>query len=425
MNVQMNFINKVISAVTFSFLLMISACSTSDVTILTVWTDRAEIVSYSEVFNSQSKKIKVNVIYKEQLAQSIPPAKDELPPDLAIGSWLKNTSMNRNFLPLETIFNSAQINPKNFYPSLLSYGKKNNQQYLLPLSFNLPMMIYSKSNDLKTADSISIDLEKLQETAGKYNKKNSNGFYTHMGFGPSWKSEFLYEVAKIHKANFEEQDISFDCDMDNLDNAVNYIREWTAGNNSSTKAEQDFQFKYLYTPDYKQIGFGPSLFAYTTSDSFFTIPSFNFDSISYKWLSSQDTIIAEDNMVMTGIYNSCKNIEEAQKFLTWLFRDETQKTLLERKRSMNLDKETFGIASGFSSLISVNEKVFPMYYKNLLGHIPQVKTIRSPYSTFPPRWKSLKERVIIPYLTDSTNTSSKESVKTLSDRLENWKKQFN
>ncbi len=425
MNVPMNFINKVISAIFLSFLLMISACSTNDVTILTVWTDRAEIVSYSEVFNSQNKKIKVNVIYKDRLAQAIPPAKDELPPDIAIGSWLKNTNMNRNFIPLDTIFNSSQINPQNFYPSLVSYGKKNNQQYLLPVSFNLPMMIYSKSNTLKEIESINIDLEEVQTTAQKYNRKNKNDFYTHMGFGPSWKSEFLYEVAKIHNADFEEDENSFAYNADNLENAINFLREWTAGNNSSTKAEQDFQFKYLYTPDYKQIGFGPSLFAYTTSDSFFTIPSFNFDSINYKWLSNQDIIIAEDNIVMAGIYNSCKTIEEAQVFMTWLINDGTQKILLDRQRSMNLDKETFGIASGFSSLISVNEKVFPLYYKNLLGHIPPVKTIRSPYSTFPPRWKSLKERVIIPFLTDSTNTSSTETVKSISDRLDNWKKQFN
>jgi len=427
MNVQKNFINRLFTAVTVLILAVISGCSTDSQDVITVWTDRAEIVSYSEVFNAQKKNIKVVVIYKDKLAQNIPPAKDEVPPDIVVGSWLRNSSITSNYLQIDSIFNSSGIKAETIYHSLLAYGQKNNQQYLIPLSFNIPMIIYSSANAgsvSQTGNEISITPEEIKETAFSYNKE-AKPVYTKMGFGPSWKSEFIYEIAKLNHADFVENGTSFSYNQKNLDKTVEYIKDWSSTKNSSTKAEQDFQFKYLYTPDYRQISFGPSLFAYTTSSSFFTIPSAYFDEIHYKWLSGENTIIAEDDIVMLGILNSSENVEQSKKFISWLVNEKTQKGLLERTRKMHLDKETFGIASGFSSVINVNENVMPSYYENLRGHIPEAKTIRSPYSTFPSRWTSLKDRVIIPYLEDATKTDPTEEFKSMEYRIDSWTKQFN
>lgn len=424
MNVQKNFINKLFYAVSVFILILFSGCSSDDRDVITVWTDRAEIVSYSEVFNAQNKKSKVVVIYKDKLAQSIPPAKDEVPPDVVIGAWLKNSSIADNYLKIDSIFTSSGIRPDTIYNSLLEYGQKNNQQYLIPLSFNLPMIIYASSNVAKTEEGISITPEKLKETAALYNKE-AKPVYANMGFAPSWKSEFIYELAKLNNANFIEDGTTFRYNKKNLDKTIEYVKDWTTTKNTSTKAEQDFQFKYLYTPDYRQISFGPSLYAYTTSSSFFTIPSTYFEQIHYKWLSGEETIIVQDGIVMTGIYNSCENVKQAQDFIAWLVNENTQKKLLDRTRKMHLDKETFGIASGFSSVINVNETILPSYYENLRGHIPEAKTIQSPYSTFPSRWTSLKERVIIPYLADATKTDSTEEFKSMEYRIDTWTKQFN
>lgn len=425
MNVRMNFTalkRSVFLAVLTSLFL---SCSSRNVSQITVWTDRAEIVSYAEVFNSTHRKTKAIVIYKEHLAQSIPPERDEVPPDIAIGSFLKNSRMNRNFAPVDSIFNSSQIKPSSIYPSLLAYGSKNNIQYLLPVSFNLPMIIYPAKESGRLDDRILITADALRDTASAFNARNKNDIFTNMGFAPSWNSDFIYETAKINGVQFQEKGTSFTWNESALDSAVSYIKSWTESTNTSTKAEQDFQFKYLYTPDYRQISFGRSLFAYTGSSSFFTIPSFYFDDIDYKWLSDGNSIIAEDGMIMAGILNGCSDAESAKEFLAWLINEDTQKKLLERTHKMNLDKETFGIASGLSSIINVNEYVFPLYYNNLLGHTPDAGSIKSPFSTFPPRWLSLKERVIIPYLEDATNTSLSEKLKPMSDRINTWEKQYN
>ncbi len=426
MNVLMNFTRLSLKLFVFLPLLTIpTGCSSEQDNEITVWTDRAEIVSYAEVFNANSRNTKVIVIYKDRLAQSIPPERDELPPDIAIGSFLKNSNMDKYFAPADSIFNSSQINPASLYPSLLAYGSKNNIHYLLPVSFNLPMIIYPAAKKSLLDDNILFTADKIRDTAASFNARNSHDIYTNMGFGPSWNTDFIYALAKMNDSQFQEKGTSFTWNEKNLDSTVSYIREWTSGKNTSTKAEKDFEFKYLYTPDYRQISFGRSLFAYTETSSFFTIPSFYFEDIGYKWLSDGKSIIAEDSIVMAGILRGCTNIEGAQEFISWLISEETQKTLLERTQKMHLDKQTFGIASGFSSIASVNEHVFPIYYNNLLGHTPEVKSIRPPYSTFPPRWQSLRERVIIPYLRDATNTDLTEKLKSMSERISDWEKQFN
>lgn len=91
---------------------------------------------------------------------------------------------------------------------------------------------------------------------------------------------------------------------------------------------------------------------------------------------------------------------------------------------MNLGTQTFGICNGFSSIKSVNERVFPAYYKNLLGNLPAETALVAPL-TLPARWESLKERVIVPYLSDATNTDTEAAVKTIEERIITWRNQFN
>lgn len=90
---------------------------------------------------------------------------------------------------------------------------------------------------------------------------------------------------------------------------------------------------------------------------------------------------------------------------------------------MNLDTATFGIASGLSSIVSVNEKVFPSYYRALLGNLPSQDKLLAPQS-FPARWQSLKERVIYPYLVAATNTDNTKESESIESLLNSWLKQF-
>ena len=388
-----------------------------------IWTNQKEFVSYAELFNASQEQFRVMVIYKEKPVESIPVAKDEQAPDIVIAPLLKNSSVKKNFRPLDYLFTEQQINQSIFYPQLLNAGYIDDKQYLLPVSFNLPAIIFSRQNSSLVNENYIITPEQIQKIAEAYNKKNKSGIYTHMGFAPIWDSHFMYLVAKIMNGDFKEQNNLFSSNQTNLDKTAQFLKDWTIQSNTSTSSEQDFEFKYLYTPGYKQVTTGRCLFSYTTSDEFFTIPENQMQEIEFRWIHSDSKILVEDNMVYLGLYKKSKNSDGAEKFISWFTKEATQRNLLERSKGMDLSVSTFGISGGFSSIRNVNERFFPLFYKPLLGNIPASDYLVAP-SALPPRWESLKNRVIIPWLEMATNTET-ESTTTMNDLIAEWSKQFN
>lgn len=435
---------KIFSIFISLFLLVLFSCS-KGVENIVVWTDKAELASFCEMFNAEQNEIKVIIVYKEQIATALPPAKDEKEPDIVIGSLLKNSKMTKTFSPLDSLLterdekgniNEKKIDKDIFYKTLLDYGREfgkdkdgniiEKNQYLLPVSFNLPIMIFSDKNKELVSDSYTIEIDEIKETSKKFNVKNKNNIYSKMGFAPSWNKQFIYTVAKMNGAEFQERENTFTWNEESLDETINLIKDWSKEINTSSTSEQDFSFKYLYTPNYKQISSGRCLFAYSTTSEFFSLAPEQIVDTDFRWFTNEESIFAEDDLTMIGIYKKAilKNNKSEKIFLKWVLNEDNQRRLLERNNKMKLGSETFGIFNGFSSIKSVNEKYFPTYYKNLLGNLPSEKYIKSPMS-LPPRWKSLKERVLIPYISEATKTEDVKDVQTISERIRTWSKQFN
>ena len=122
------------------------SCAAKEAKIATIWTDVPSLVSYAELFNASHEDVKVVVVYKKSVASAMPPAKDEEEPDLVLGSWLKNSGTRRYFSTLDYVLSEQKISRSSFYKQLIDYGEINEKQYLLPVSFNLPAIIYSKSS---------------------------------------------------------------------------------------------------------------------------------------------------------------------------------------------------------------------------------------------------------------------------------------
>ena len=403
---------------TFNFL----SCSSSRPVV--IWTDRPEIVSYVEFFNVAQSKAKAVVVYKDKLAVSLPPAKDEQQPDLVIGSFLRNSRIKKNFSSLDRVFNRRQINPLSIYAPLLDYGKVGGRQYLIPVSFNIPMMIFSSKNQDLMGENMLIDADTIRNSASLFNQKSKDEFFVKMGYAPSWNINFIFHIAKMNGAEFCEKSNTFSWNTSSLNAAIDYLKNWSSEKNGGTEAEQDFSFKYLYAPSHKLVNADRCLFAYIKSDDFFNISSEQTENISFRWLSKDEKIFVNDDMTSLALYRKSKNVRAACEFVNWFLSEATQKNLLERSMRMNLDTETFGICSGFSSIKSVNERVYPAYYKNLLGNLPSESSLVAPLP-LPSRWESLKERVIIPYLSDATSTASSSAVKSIDERLSAWRNQFN
>ncbi|MBO4404691.1 MAG: extracellular solute-binding protein [Treponema sp.] len=412
-----------LKTVTVLFATLFFSCSSGEERPLVIWTDNFSFASYVELFNSLGGKTKAIVVYKENPASSLPPAKDELQPDLVIGSYLKNSSIRRYFSPLDFLFEDGRISRSAYYSQLLDYGVVNGKQYVLPVSFNIPAVIYNSRNADFVKTEHLLTLEQMKEFSAGFNSVNQSGSYTAMGWGNSWEKDFIYEATKLNGASYVEKGNSFSWNSEAVNYTLDFLKNWTSSVNTDTTTEQNFQFRYLYMPRYRQVSTTRCLFAYTTSDRFFALTESQKEGLEFCWLGNNGTIPVEDSIVCMGLYKSSSRTKAAEDFISWFFSTDSQRNMLERREKMNLDTVSFGIAGGFSSLKSTNENIFPVFYRNLLGNLPGEKNLVVP-RMLPLRWESLKERVIIPYLTESVNTNAQIAPLSLEERINNWTKQF-
>lgn len=408
------------------FSLVFSGCtkSTPEKKRIVIWTSCAEFAQYIELFNSSHENDSAVLVYKENPALSLPPTKDELPPDIVVGSWLRNNVTSRNFKRLEYLFDRKNIVSADFYPQLLESGKVNNIQYLLPVSFNLPAIIFSAQNKELITDNYILNLDSLRKIASDYNRKNKKEVYTRIGFTPLSNDAFLYFATKINHSEFREDKGQIVWNEDNLNASIASLKDWITVENTSASVEQDFSFKYLSMPDYRQVTSGRTLFAYTTSDSLFNTVSKQGLELDYRWLSSNDTekpvIPMEDNYMMMGIYKDARNQVGASEFITWFFQTENQKRIIERKSNLKLDTEIFGIAGGFSSIREVTEHVLPVFYTQMLSNLPPVAMIEIP-EKLPARWDSYKSLVVEPYIKQSIVEDDASDFPSLTNLEAEWR----
>ncbi len=402
------------------FLALLTSCSNEGrVEPVIIWTNRSEISAAVELFNLNSEYSKAVVVYKENPAASFAKVRKEAVPDIVIGSWLNNLSVEDNFLPINYLFEDQLVSKSQFYPQLLEYGSRRDQLYLLPVSFNLPLMIYSASNEGMMSTENTITVDQIKELSSNFNK-TSKDRYVAMGYAPSWQPEFMYEVAKINGADFvqsADNSLLFSWNQENLQKSVDYFIDWTSTVNTSTEQEGNYNYKYLPNPVLNNLNSERSLFSYMSSNELFVYPEEKLDSIRFKWLHKDGKQLIHDEMLTMGLYRYSDNVARAEEFIIWFMNAENQKDLIQWTNSMNLYTKTFGVAGGFSAIRSVNERQLPAVYPSLWGNLPLQENIIAP-NYLPSYWENVKEQVLIPFLQDATVSPKKEDVESVQSRVD-------
>ena len=388
---------------------------------IVIWTSCREFAQYIELFNRQHKDNCAILVYKDNPALSLPPAKDENPPDIIVGSWLRTDLPQKSFKSLDYLFDIKKLTSDIFYPQLLDSGKYKDKHFLLPVSFNLPAIIFASENKELIPDSYVLSLEQIRETATAFNTKNKKDIYTKIGFTPLGNNDILYLVAKMKGSAFREEKGDIVFKNQGLLNAVSFLSSWVNKDNSSSQEEEDFTFNYLFMPYYRQVSSGRTLFAYTTSDKLFKILNEQDLEIDYRWLVEDKQIFIEDSNTMMGIYKKARNQVGATEFISWFFQSENQRKILDSKEKMNLETDMFGIADGFSSLRDVTEHILPVYYNQLLTNLPPEEMLTIP-QMLPARWDSYRTLVVEPFIKDSITTPSEKSAPIFQDYEKEWRK---
>ena len=266
-----------------------------------------------------------------------------------------------------------------------------------------------------------LSLDQIRSTASAYNAKNKKDAYTRIGFTPLGNNDFLYLTAKMKGTDFREEKGEIAWDGQALNASVSLLRDWVNTENTSPQVEEDFTFKYLFMPYYRQVSSGRTLYAYTTSDNLFKILKEQDLSVDYRWIVENKSIYIEDSVTMMGIYKKARNQVGATDFISWFFQSENQKKVLETKESMHLETDLFGIAGGFSSIRDVTEHILPIYYNQLLTNLPPSQMLTVPQK-LPARWESYRTLVVEPYIKSAVTTPEGEQPQTFHDYEKEWRK---
>ena len=382
-----------------------------------LWSDRPEFAFYVGYFNAVQDQYKVETRYYEFPAQKLKEDSDH--PDIVAGSWLKSVSTRVFFKPLDKHFKDNSLLHDDFYPRLLAMGNIDGKQYLLPVSFNAPMIIFARDNGEQLSNLFTISFAEMKNLGKNYNAE-TRGVYTNMGFSPTWDNNFLFMAATLFNTSFREAEpIAWETAA--LEQAMNFAYDWTCEANTGIQAVDDFTYKYLYNPPAALALSGRILFTSMNSDSFFTLAEDQQDSLDFRWLAERETIPLIEESVYLGLPKKGKVPKAAEAFLRWFFDAATQRSLLEMSQKNRMSETSFGISGGFSALRPVTEQIFPQFYMGLLGRMPPAEFL-SPPNILPVNWIALKERVILPYLHDRSRQPNSDDVYPLDQRLADWQR---
>jgi len=395
--------------------LSVISCSSGRNKTAILWSDRPEFAFYGEHFNTVQNQYKIATRYYDFPAQKL--KESGAHPDIVVGSWLKGVSVRVFFRPLDKLHHGKASFQHDFYPRLLSLGNVEGKQYLLPVAFNAPMVVFARDKGEQLSNPFTVGFSEMKKLGKNFNVQ-TRGMYTKMGFSPSWDDNFLFIMTTLYNTSFKEADpVAWDSQA--LDRAMSFAYDWICEANTGIQAVDDFTFKYLYNPPATLALSGRILFTCMDSDNFFTLAEDQQNNLDFRWLAEQDVIPLTEKTVYLGLVKKGKAPKAAEAFLRWFFDEETQRQILEKNRQNRVSETSFGVSGGFSAIRPVTEQVFPQFYQGLLGHMPPAEFL-SPANVLPVNWMVLKERVILPYLHDRVRHPGQDDVYPLERCLADW-----
>jgi ABC-type glycerol-3-phosphate transport system substrate-binding protein len=400
---------------------LITGCSNEKDRIAVLWAARPEIASYVEVFNSEQESYRIELEYRKHPAQSL--LTENTPPDIIISDYLINSKTEAKLEDLSPLLNEeeGEIKREWFYAQLLAHGQGGEQQLVLPISFNLPAMIFRTSELEGKVNPFLLTLEEIRELNREFILQQNGEIdektpLTHIGYSPRWEPSFLYSLAVILGTNFRETSSGLSAwNQSNLENTIRYARNWISGDNGGYHRCRNFSDKYLYSPGYKLVNSGRVLFSHTDARTFFTVPKEHQESFSIRWFGDEGKIRIMEDILSFGVPRESKNKKAAYAFAKWFFNPEKQAELLNTTKFKRI--RTFGIGQGFSTLKEVSRREFPLHYPLLAGHIPPEEYLQLG-NYMPLRWEDIKKEVIIPWLIEAVAENG--SKVPLEARLRTW-----
>ncbi|MGC9311462.1 MAG: hypothetical protein ACP5IA_02120 [Sediminispirochaetaceae bacterium] len=396
---------------------LLISCPAEDRKTAVLCTDRPEFTSYVESFNTSQDEYRIIIAYDENPGDDLQPnGKCEY--DLIIDSHLNSVRHLPGFMSLEKFFEDEVLQRSMFYSDLLEQGVYNEEQVLLPISFNLPALMFKSDLKLAEQDGFMLNMDQLAELNRQFSSRTEKGFTT-LGLSLRWNPEMLYLLTLLMDTGYRESETgALLWNSGGLKESVDYIRTWTAEFNGGITAEREFAQKFMVEPPYNLIAGERILCYYRDLADFYSLPPQKRERLKILWPASDDEIPVLPDVLFAAMPAGARGTAAARAFLAWFFSVKTQEELLASTQYKRL--RTFGIAGGFSSMPVINEQVLPRYYPDLVGYIPGPEYLSFP-PPLPPEWPQIKSEVLMPWLIEQAD--SEMTSELMRERLEVWMRQ--
>jgi len=394
-----------IGGVLAGILFTLASCDQAATRVSTLWTNVPEVASYVERFNASQRDWQILVEYKDDPVPLL--LTPGIKADLVVARGLASTEVMDTMVPLDFLFDGGNLAKASFYRKITDAGQQGDHFKLLPVSFDLPVLIFSK-NTLPDLPGSSVDLDTVQKLSVAFDGPQSPKVPRKLSFSPLWET-FGFTWLQLQGVGFREGfQGTLTWDSDKLNRA---LAQWRAWPSPGPVAISEFQRKYLQGDPIPMLTSGRMQFYPSTLANFESKPWDERRNLDFRFLDRDGKIVVSDNIVWAGIPLSSLTRGAGERFLAWLFQVDVQKKLLLEARTE--DDRNFGLARGLSSLTASNEAALVEGFPEMAGRLPGVADL-SFWNTLPPDWRTLKSTVLRPWLEASDGTES--SLKTSIDK---------
>jgi ABC-type glycerol-3-phosphate transport system substrate-binding protein len=398
--------------VTAGALLALVGCNT-ELTTVKLWSDRSDIAPIVELFNASQQRYRVVLNYTKTPADDLLTHQEQ--PDVVFGDYLANSTILPRLRSMERTLKQGDIDGSQFYASLLELGEWNGGVRALPVSFDLPAVMFKDSPENRALPAFALELETLRTEGSSFNV-TEDGRALRIGFSPRWKNEFLYAVARLLNTRFRESgDGSPVWNDAAFREAIETLVAWTGETNGGVERENAFEEQYLYDPALQLLRRDRIRFWYTSSSAYYRYTEGERNELGYRWLRGERGIPVLEDVRFMGVPKGGENQAGAAAFMKWFFSPDNQRRIMEQLTDTRV--RGFGLLGGFSAVRSINRNVLAEMYPSLLGNIPLPSDLSFP-ERLPKNWDSLKSEVIEPWLYREVSDMGHDA--SLSEQIHSW-----
>jgi hypothetical protein len=372
--------------------LLLASCGSTRVS--TVWTDVPEVASYIETFNASQRDWQVLVEFKDDATAALLAA--DTKPDLVIAHGPVSSTVRAALEPVDFLFGGS-LSRASFYRGILDAGLDGNQAKVLPIAFDLPVLIFNKTLQPDLAG-FSINLNTLRDLNQQFAKTPST-LPRRLAFSPRWGG-FGLTVLALDGAQFHEGfQGGLVWDSAALARGLEEFQNWPSPGWDQTA---DFRRKYLQSDPGPSLTAGRVQFFPSTLAAFLARPWDERRDLDFRFID-RGRIAASQTTVWAGIPTGAAARGAVEHFLAWFFRNDVQERLVQQDKDQGAG---FGLAEGVPALIG---DALTKAYPELENRLPAADQVLF-WPSLPTDWNAIESTVIRPWL--GTATANEASLRT-------------